>query len=130
MIEPFKTTFGEVTYFENGINKVVAVPELLTKEQMHTHFEIIKEKLGDEAYGLVDVRGVKKVTKEFRDYAATEEAAAYTKAVALLVGSGFSRIAGNIYLSFNKPKNPTKLFTDEAKAIDWLLEKMREFQNQ
>lgn len=124
-MEPFNTPFGEVTPWENGINKVVTVSDLLTKEQMYTHFEIVKKNIGENAYGLVDVAAVKKVTKEFRDYCATAEAAAYTKAVAILVGSGFSRIAGNLYLNFNKPKNPTKLFTNEEKAIEWLLGQMK-----
>lgn len=123
-MKPFRTPFAEITLWDNGINKAVAVPELLTKKQMKAHFIQVTEKLGDFQFGLVDVRGVKKVTKEFRQYCATEEAAAYTRAVALLVSSGFSKIAGNIYLNFNKPKNPTKLFTDENKAEKWFLEQM------
>ena len=68
---------------------------------------------------LIDMRGIKSVTKEAREYLA-EEGAKLITAGALIVGSPLNRTLGNIFLWVNKPKVPTKLFTDEGEAREWL----------
>jgi hypothetical protein len=60
------------------------------------------------------------VTKEGRDFMATEENLKYTLAEAIVIQSLAQRILGNFYLKFNKPKVPTRIFTDKAKAEIWL----------
>ncbi len=60
------------------------------------------------------------VSKEGREYAATEEAVEFTIAEAYVIQSLAQRILGNFYLKFNKPKVPTRLFTDKDKAEKWL----------
>lgn len=43
-------------------------------------------------------------------------------AVALLVRTPLSRVMGNFFLGVAKPMAPTRLFDDEAAALDWLRE--------
>jgi hypothetical protein len=72
---------------------------------------------------LVDMRGVRSQTREARQYFAGPEAAKATRAVALLIGSPISRVLGNFFLRVGTPLlTPTGLFTDDSKAIRWLLE--------
>jgi len=59
-------------------------------------------------------------TPEARAYIATPESDPYASAEAYLIKSFSQRLVGNVYLSFNKPARPTRLFTDETKAVDWL----------
>lgn len=68
---------------------------------------------------LIDMRGIKSVTREAREYLA-DEGAKLIKAGALIVGSPLNRTLGNIFLWVNKPKVPTRLFTDEKEALKWL----------
>ena len=68
---------------------------------------------------LIDMRGIKSTTKPAREYMATI-GATLVKACALITGSGFNRTLGNIFLTIDKPAVPTKLFTDEGKAREWL----------
>lgn len=68
---------------------------------------------------IFDVTGVKSVTKEAREYLASE-GAMYIKAGALLIKSALTRMLGNIFLLINKPYVPTKLFTDIKDAKEWL----------
>lgn len=72
---------------------------------------------------LVDMRGVRSQTREARDYFAGPEAEQATLAVALLIGSPVSRVLANFFLRFGAKRMPTALFTDEAAAIAWLLER-------
>jgi hypothetical protein len=41
--------------------------------------------------------------------------------VALIVGTPFSRMLGNFFLTVAKPVAATHLFDDEATAVEWLL---------
>jgi len=68
---------------------------------------------------LVDIRGLKHVTKEAREYFA-KEGAEYITAGAFIVGSIFTEMMGNIFIYINKPNIPTRLFTDEKAAEEWL----------
>ncbi len=44
----------------------------------------------------------------------------HTKSVAIIVKSGIQKSFANLYLKFSKPQRPTKMFTDQKKATDWL----------
>jgi len=69
---------------------------------------------------LVDIRQSKGVSRKCRAYFASDEAAQIQSACALLIESPLSKLIGNFFIGFNKTKFPTKLFTDEASARDWL----------
>ena len=68
---------------------------------------------------LFDIRLMGKVTKEARDYLANEGNDLVT-ASALVVGSSVIKIIANFFITVNKPKNPTRMFTDKESAIIWL----------
>ncbi|MDQ3048016.1 MAG: hypothetical protein M3R27_10740 [Bacteroidota bacterium] len=55
-----------------------------------------------------------------RAYLATAESDPYASAEAYVIRSFPQKLVGNFYLSFNKPARPTRIFTSEDKAIDWL----------
>lgn len=71
---------------------------------------------------LVDMRLIKSQTRDARAFYAGQEASQYPNAVALLIGSRISMVIANFFLSVTKSTVPTKLFTDEAVAIEWLKE--------
>ena len=68
---------------------------------------------------LIDMRGIKSATLHAREYLATI-GATHLKAAALIVGSKLERTTGNIFLMIDKPLVPTRLFTNEARAVGWL----------
>jgi hypothetical protein len=53
-------------------------------------------------------------------FLAKEESTPYTIAVAGLIVSVSQKLLGNFYLRFNKPKKPTKIFTQLDEAVHWL----------
>lgn len=59
-------------------------------------------------------------TSEVREFLALPESAINTSAEAYVLTSFPQKLAGNIYLSFNKPFRPTKFFNSEEKATEWL----------
>ena len=57
---------------------------------------------------------------EARAFLAKKESNPYSSAAAYIARSLQERIVMNAFLKFNKPARPTKMFTSEAKAIEWL----------
>lgn len=57
---------------------------------------------------------------EARAYIATAESDPFACAEAYVIQSFSQKLVGNIYISFNKPARPTRIFTSEEKAIEWL----------
>ncbi len=70
---------------------------------------------------LVDAREVKSQSRDARAYFASEEAARVCVAVAILIGSPVSRVLGDFFLRHTTQLVPTRLFTQDEAAVDWLL---------
>ncbi|QNF35413.1 hypothetical protein HUW51_22855 [Adhaeribacter swui] len=68
---------------------------------------------------LFDITQVKHTTKEARDYMANE-GNQLVLASAMIVSSPMLKMMANFYIMVNKPKNPTRLFTDRESGLDWL----------
>lgn len=68
---------------------------------------------------LIDMRGIKSVTPDARKYMAGV-GSILVKAAALITGSPLNRTIGNIFLAIDQPPVPSRLFTDEQKARQWL----------
>jgi len=54
------------------------------------------------------------------DFVAGREVTSLTKAAAILSKSFVEEQMGNMYLMFNAPPFPTRLFTSESGALRWL----------
>ncbi len=93
---------------------------------IHIAKQIIRDKkkilssYNKDVPALVDIRNVKSIDKAARNYLSSEDGKMYINAGAILVGNTKSKIMGNIFITFNKPELPTKLFTNKAGAVKWL----------
>lgn len=76
---------------------------------------------GEKDYPLlIHMNNVKHVTKDARDYFASKEGCQKIKSCAIITNSIVTRVIANFFLTLNKPLVPTKLFTDEESAKQWL----------
>ncbi|MFZ6009124.1 MAG: hypothetical protein ACOYXT_02155 [Bacteroidota bacterium] len=66
-----------------------------------------------------DMRGIKDIDKNARDYLA-KEGSQLVKAVGVLIESPVTKIMGNFYLKINQPLTPTRMFTDKNNALEFL----------
>lgn len=122
-VEHLGDDFYLTVHYDYRNNDLIAkqVPKL---DDAIRHFELLHEFTNHQKhYMLVDISKAKKAPpKEVRDYFASNIAAETFYAGALIVGSGISKIVGNIVLRFSNPNFPVRLFTNEVKAKEWLLE--------
>ena len=68
---------------------------------------------------LFDIREVKNFDKGARDYMA-DKGNDLVSASAILVDSFVMKTIANFFITVNRPKKPTRLFTDYRKALEWL----------
>jgi hypothetical protein len=74
----------------------------------------------DRALSFVDIRGISHASRGARELLGGKAQQRLTIALALLAGSGVSKVIGNFFLGLNRPRFPTRLFTSESEAIEWL----------
>lgn len=68
---------------------------------------------------LVDMKGIKSSTGAARKFMATN-GTMMVVAGALITGSRLNKALGNLFLKIDMPPVPTRLFTQEYKAVAWL----------
>lgn len=69
---------------------------------------------------LIDLKHLKSITPQARAYFSARDRETDINAFGFIIHSTFQRMVGNIFIQFNNPPIPTRLFTDEATALDWL----------
>jgi hypothetical protein len=69
---------------------------------------------------LADGRQAKYWTQDAKQYSLSKEGLLLAAAFAILSDSNVTRVSLNWTLKFLKPKVPMRVFTDKAKALEWL----------
>lgn len=71
---------------------------------------------------LIDIRTAQPLDADARHHYSGQTLVDAFLALALLVESSFfGRMMGNIYFRVARPGIPTRLFTDEERAVEWLI---------
>jgi hypothetical protein len=60
------------------------------------------------------------IQTDVMNFVADEKSNPFSVAEAYLISSISHKLLANFYLNFNKPARPTKVFTKEADALQWL----------
>lgn len=117
----------QITEGDDAIYRYVAINNCtLDMETLEKMTEIGDTWCGEKLCGnLIDIRNMLFIDSKTRSYAAAQ----YRKHVAgtaIVLESKISSYFANVYLKFSQPKTPTRLFTKESEAVEWLLEQMRD----
>lgn len=70
---------------------------------------------------IIDARGIKSMSREARNQFSTKGRETSVTSFAIIIDSPLSRVIGNFFMGINKPAVPSKLFENEEKAKEWLL---------
>ena len=121
LCEIFESPLSVMWFDEDGIFCTVTKKKApLTKEALIAQFDFIRKRSnGKKICWLGDVTHVSFPTTEARDYAG-EETPKFIKALALITNSEISKMVANVFLVLKRPPYPTKLFTNEKDARNWL----------
>ena len=113
-----ETRSNKIWLDKNGILRIEVLPNItVTKADSIVDIAAGKKLAGDSALVLVDIRNAFAIEREARQVLADQKDGI---AVALLVKSPLSKILTNFFLGLNKFTLPTRMFTSEEGAIEWL----------
>jgi hypothetical protein len=120
--EAIATRLTRVWLGEDGVVRIIWSPGAEAtlddaKETMAAYLQINK---GRRLPILVDTTVMKSFARDARKYYAGEEAANVACAVAIMVGTPVSMVLGNFYLGVSNPHLPSRLFSSENEALEWL----------
>ncbi|MFH1131111.1 MAG: STAS/SEC14 domain-containing protein [Pseudomonadota bacterium] len=118
----FETRTSKI-WFEDGILRVVHQSHIcITLDDAQKNIAAgIKATNGHEAPVLVNIGQIRSVERAARTYLASDELQKNgVAAIALLIASPVSKVIGDFFITLAKPVVPTKLFTSETKALEWL----------
>jgi hypothetical protein len=93
------------------------------EEEVRVVGELVKDLLDGRSLLLIDIRSIASISRAARRLFASDEVSntGYgVQALALIQGSPVSTFIGNFWQAINRPPHPTRLFTEEAKAVKWL----------
>jgi hypothetical protein len=117
------TRTAELTY--NSNTRILRIKilegsdiELADALQNHEATKMLTKK--DNYLVLVDGRVSLSVSREARAFAAQSKNDNQCIASAFLITSTANKLIGNFYINVNKPSTPTKIFSTEEKAVEWL----------
>jgi hypothetical protein len=69
---------------------------------------------------LVYAESVASAEYEAQQFASRDDVASLVDAMGIIVKSIFTRAMAELFMRFHKPPYPTRVFTDERAALDWL----------
>jgi len=67
-----------------------------------------------------DIRNIKYITKEAMTLLNSEKGTSYLTAGAFIITSKVQEILGNFFIKYKNHAIPARVFTDKAKAMQWL----------
>ncbi len=116
------TRISKLRFSKDGIGRIIFLPNaVITQDAIKEQFvACAKLSKGKKCPVLADARNIGSINRQARKYFASEEALKITKAAAIVVGSPVTRVIGSFFMGLDKPPYPTKLFTSESKATEWL----------
>jgi hypothetical protein len=106
---------NEIVYFtyKNGVYL-----DLETATSLKHHYLDFIE--NEKELLLADTRNLTGISKEAREFLGGEMGIKGIKSAAIMTNSPLSKTIANFFLLINKPKVPTKMFTNKKEAVKWL----------
>jgi len=115
-----RTNLAEVIQLsDNMIKSTVVAPYVTAVEDIKEPIQTVHQHFGKTIYYLSDSRQLKSSSTALRKYLAEH---GQMSAAAIIVGSALTAMIANIFISFNRPTYPNKIFNHEADAMAWLVE--------
>ena len=99
--------------------KGVELSETVARTVVAAGVELCGDLVPTPVLALLDeINGFTRGAQKF--FAESEENQAASARVALVVSSPIAKVIANFFMKLNKPRVPTRMFTDQAKAMTWL----------
>ncbi len=123
VLETRETRVAWIDLCEDGLVRLFHRPGVYVApddiDEVTAVFRDIAGRAG-QLYVLLNSPGAQGVSPAARARAASPECAAVRAAMAILATSAVQRIAANLFIRFNRPPHPVRMFAAEDDAAAWL----------
>jgi Na+/H+ antiporter NhaA len=109
-------------WFEDGLICVVFKSNLIINLDIARNMVAERLKINNQIARpmLVDVSGIVSIDMPSRKFFASEAATQYVKAGAIVVKGLIPQFVTQVFMKIDKPKVPSRIFTNADKAVVWL----------
>ncbi len=118
------TDIATISLFEDGVVHWFIKDGNPPLQKLIATFEQARDHFGADKFPaptvLVRSSGASESSKEIRDYFSSTAVKDFFICGAVVVNSFLMRIGANLFLKISAPPCPTKVFTDEEKAFEWV----------
>lgn len=120
--EKIQTNTVQIWLDQEGILWVRLLPgAILTLVEAEKNTAIMHQLAGGKKRPIfTDMRQIGGITREARQFSASDAVQQVSRALAMHVNSPFTKSLGNLWLGINKPPFPSKMFISEIAAIAWM----------
>ena len=119
MIRPLKTPYVTLWIEDGIIMSVFGNVHVDLKVARHAIEKRMELTQGQVYPALADMRAIKDMDREAREYFATEGVWELS-ARAIITGNILTRTIAEVFMMINRPPIPTRLFSEYAEAKQWL----------
>lgn len=119
---------GPIIYrlYENNIfHVIVKEGEKVTMEMVDNGYKFLEKSTPGKYYNIYEFKSFADVDPEVREWSSSNIEGKYSVSDAIVINNIGQKILADFYLKFNKPKQPTKIFTSTHKAIEWIHQLMK-----
>lgn len=119
----YENDIGSIIYriYENNIfHVIVKEGERVTMEMVENGYKFLEQSPPGKYYNIYEFKSFADVDPEVREWSSNSTESKYSVSDAIVINNIGQKILADFYLKFNKPKQPTKIFTSVAKAIEWI----------
>jgi hypothetical protein len=104
-----------------GIIQAISKPTDLTLDDAREAITKLADLFGAERHPIVvDLTGLKSMSRDARKYFAGPDTAKVQSAAALIIRSPMAKAIGNFFMGFDRALIPTRLCTSHEEALQWI----------
>lgn len=122
MTEVIETNTGFISLVEEGIIRVQGKDKVqIEVEDIDDNLRAFQKLRNNQKTAFLLLFGEEAtISKEAREKFANKQRNSMKKAEALVISAPYHRLIANFHIAHFKPEFPTKIFTCEQEAIEWL----------
>lgn len=113
--------YATIIFRDDAILQIIYADKLLSKSEVESVFE------SQRAHSPWDISPILAMGKSFsnldseaREFLSSDMVLKHCSALAIIAQSLGEKMAANFFIKFSKPLKPTKFFSNEQEALEWL----------
>lgn len=120
-MQTFENPYATIVFRDDEILQIIYADKLLSKDEVESVFNSQREHSPWEISPILAMgKSFSNLDSEARQFLSSEKVLKHCSALAIIAQSLGEKMAANFFIKFSKPLKPTKFFSTEIEALEWL----------